>query len=213
MRSYSRQPDKEQAIAPIRLVVRDDKKVRSRDGKALNYPFFTIGHSTRTIDEFVRLLQLSDVTQLVDVRKMPRSRTNPQYDQDVLQDSLRDYQISYLHLASLGGLKGKQTQPTSSATGFWRNRSFQNYADYTRTPEFRSGLEQLTDLGRLSVSAVMCAEVVWWRCHRRIIADHLLARGESVLHILGEQAPAKATLTLGAKVVDGSVVYPDRPDH
>lgn len=179
----------------------------------MNYPFLTIGHSTRSIDEFVRLLQRSDVTQLVDVRKMPRSRTNPQYDQDVLQDSLRDYQISYLHLASLGGLKGKQTQPTSSAAGFWRNRSFQNYADYTRTPEFRSGLEQLTDLGRLSVSAVMCAEVVWWRCHRRIIADHLLAGGESVLHILGEQAPAKATLTLGAKVVDGSVVYPDRPDH
>ena len=181
--------------------------------QALNNPFFTIGHSTRTIDEFVRLLQSSHVTQLVDVRTVPRSRTNPQYNLDVLGNTLQGYQISYCHLASLGGLRGKQHKSTPSTAGFWRNRSFQNYADYTRTPEFRSGMQQLTELGRTAVTAIMCAEAVWWRCHRRIIADHLLAQGETVFHILGEQPPMNASLTPGARVADGSVVYPDVPDR
>jgi uncharacterized protein (DUF488 family) len=179
----------------------------------LNNPFFTIGHSTRTIDEFVRLLRSSHVTQLVDVRTIPRSRTNPQYNLDVLGDTLQGYQISYCHLASLGGLRDKQHKSTPSTAGFWRNPSFQNYADYTRTPEFRSGMEQLTELGRTAVAAVMCAEAVWWRCHRRIIADHLLAQGETVFHILGEQPPVNASLTPGARVIAGSVVYPDAPDR
>lgn len=175
----------------------------------MHYPFFTIGHSTRTIEEFVGLLRSSQVTQLVDVRTIPRSRTNPQYNLDTLGETLQGYQISYCHLAGLGGLRGKQSGATSSTTGFWRNRSFQNYADYTRTPEFRSGIEQLTQLGRNAVSAVMCAEAVWWRCHRRIIADHLLAQGEAVFHILSELPPGPATLTPGARIVHGSVVYPD----
>lgn len=177
----------------------------------MNNPFFTIGHSTLTIENFVRLLQSSQVTQLVDVRTIPRSRTNPQYNLDVLGESLQDYQISYNHLASLGGLRGKQQDFTPTPTGFWRNRSFQNYADYARTPEFRSGLADLTESGRESVSAVMCAEATWWRCHRRIIADHLLAQGETVFHILGERSPVQASLTSGARISDGLVVYPDRP--
>jgi len=157
-------------------------------------------------------LQSSQVTQLVDVRTIPRSRTNPQYNLDVLGDTLQEYQISYCHLASLGGLRGKQSRSTSSTTGFWRNRSFQNYADYTRTPEFRSGIEQLTQLGRNAVSAIMCAEAVWWRCHRRIIADHLLAQGETVFHILSDQPPEHASLTPGAKISHHSVIYPALPE-
>lgn len=179
----------------------------------MNNPFFTIGHSTRTIEEFVRLLQSSHVTQLVDVRTVPRSRTNPQYNLDVLGDNLREYQISYRHLASLGGLRGKQDKSSPATAGFWRNRSFQNYADYTKTPDFRAGMQQLTELGRTAVTAIMCAEAVWWRCHRRIIADHLLAQGEAVFHILGDRPPLRASLTPGAMVADGSVVYPDSPDR
>jgi uncharacterized protein (DUF488 family) len=179
----------------------------------LNNPFFTIGHSTLTIENFVRLLQSSHVTQLVDVRTIPRSRANPQYNTEVLGESLRSYQISYRHLASLGGLRSKQRDSTPSSTGFWRNRSFQNYADYARTPEFGSAMAELTEIGRESVCAVMCAEAAWWRCHRRIIADHLLAQGETVFHILGERTPVRASLTSGACISDGSVVYPDLPDH
>ena len=175
---------------------------------SLNNPFFTIGHSTLAIDDFVRLLQSCQVTQLVDVRTIPRSRTNPQYNLDVLGGSLEEYQIGYSHLASLGGLRGRQYNAMTSPTGFWRNRSFQNYADYSRTPEFRSGLADLIALGRESVSAVMCAEAAWWRCHRRIIADHLLACGETVFHILGSKAPARASLTSGAMIIDKWVFYP-----
>jgi uncharacterized protein (DUF488 family) len=175
----------------------------------LKKPFFTIGHSTRTIEEFVGLLKMSGVVQLIDVRTVPRSRTNPQYNLEVLGDTLGAYQISYHHLAKLGGLRGKQHKSDPVVTRFWRNPAFQNYADYTRTPEFRSGMEALTGLGRAATSAIMCAEAVWWRCHRRIIADHLLAQGETVFHIMGEHSVVPASLTLGARVEGQSVIYPD----
>ena len=175
----------------------------------MTYPFFTIGHSTRSIEEFVSLLQHSQIKYLVDVRTVPRSRTNPQFNLDVLGATLQEYQIAYCHIAALGGLRGKQRQFPHAEGRFWRNQSFQNYADYSQTPEFRAGLQQLIDLAETGQSAIMCAEAVWWRCHRRIIADYLLAKGEAVFHIMGEEQVTSASLTRGAKIEGDKVIYPD----
>lgn len=171
-------------------------------------PFYTIGHSTRTISEFVDLLREANVRLVVDVRTVPRSRTNPQFNRDTLPDSLAAYQIGYEHIAELGGLRGRQRQAEPSPNAFWENTSFRNYADYALTDRFREGLGRLTDLGNRSVTAIMCAEAVWWRCHRRIIADYLLASGHSVFHILGPGKIEPASLTPGARPSTERIVYP-----
>lgn len=172
------------------------------------YPFFTIGHSTRTIEEFVELLRLAKVTYVVDVRTVPRSRTNPQYNLDVLGHTLVGFQVSYEHIASLGGLRGKRLSKGESPNALWDNQSFRNYADYALSADFRGGLSRLRGLGSLQRTAYMCAEAVWWRCHRRIITDYLLAAGEEVFHILGPHNVVPATLTPGAVVAGESVTYP-----
>ncbi|MFD2647633.1 DUF488 family protein [Devosia albogilva] len=171
-------------------------------------PFFTIGHSTRSLEEFAALLRQSDIRHLVDVRTVPRSRTNPQFNLDTLGASLAPYQIGYGHIAGLGGLRGRQKPADESANALWRNQSFRNYADYTQSDAFREGLGQLIELGTTGRAAIMCAEAVWWRCHRRIIADHLLARGFSVFHIMGPDDVPAATLTPGAMVGGNGVTYP-----
>ena len=166
-------------------------------------PFFTIGHSTRSVPEFLDALRPADVQLVVDVRTMPRSRTNPQFNQDALQDSLAAYQIRYEHIAELGGLRGKRRGGEPSPNTFWENRSFQNYADYALTDVFRAGLTRLRELGSERRTAIMCAEAVWWRCHRRIIADYLLAGGEAVFHILGTGRIDVAKITPAATCVPG----------
>jgi uncharacterized protein (DUF488 family) len=175
------------------------------------FPFFTIGHSTRTIGEFIDLLAASEVGLVVDVRTVPRSRTNPQYNRETLPGSLSGFQIAYEHVAELGGLRARAQDIAPDVNAFWENQSFHNYADYAMGGGFRSGLARLRELGRVRRCAVMCAEVVWWRCHRRIIADYLLVAGERVFHILGPDAVAPASLT---KVVmpqpDGALTYPTR---
>jgi uncharacterized protein (DUF488 family) len=172
-------------------------------------PFFTIGHSNRSLEEFIGLLGGPHVERLVDVRKMPGSRTNPQFNGDVLAGALAPAGIAYEHLAALGGLRGKARNLPPEVNGFWTNESFHNYADYALTAEFRAGLERLLEEGRRQRSAIMCSEAVWWRCHRRIVADHLLARGEEVFHIMGPGRPEPARLTPGAVVgTDGTVTYP-----
>ena len=172
-------------------------------------PFFTIGHSTRSTAEFAELLQASQVELAVDVRTIPRSRTNPQFNQDVLPASLAAYGIGYEHIAELGGLRGRRPGADASPNTFWDNQSFRNYADYTATDAFREGLRMLTDLGRTRRCAIMCAEAVWWRCHRRIIADYLLVAGEAVCHILGPSHVELAKLTPAAKPQpDGTLIYP-----
>jgi uncharacterized protein (DUF488 family) len=178
-------------------------------------PFFTIGHSTRSLEEFVALLQGARVEVLVDVRTIPRSRRNPQFNKDALPDSLRGYQISYEHLIELGGRRGKQPGIEASPNTFWTHEAFRNYADYALGPEFRVGLTRLRELGHRRRCALMCAEAVWWRCHRRIIADYLLSAGESVLHILGPDKIAPAALTPAAqRRDDGTLIYPaPRPDQ
>lgn len=175
----------------------------------MSEPFFTIGHSTRTVEDFADLLRASDVRLLVDVRSMPRSRTNPQFNLDTLPQSLAPYQIAYLHIASLGGLRGKQKPAETSTNGYWRVKSFRNYADYAQGPVFAEGLSELRDLGRERRAAIMCAEAVWWRCHRRLITDYLLVAGETVFHILDAGHVDPASLTPGARPrPDGVIDYP-----
>ena len=173
------------------------------------FPYFTIGHSTRPIDDFVDLLTASEIGLIVDVRTIPRSRTNPQYNRETLPESLLDFQIAYEHIAELGGRRAHTQDIAPDVNAFWENQSFHNYADYAMGGSFRSGLARLRELGAARRCAVMCAEAVWWRCHRRIIADYLLVAGESVFHILGPKAVSPASLTKGAtQMPDGVLTYP-----
>jgi uncharacterized protein (DUF488 family) len=162
-------------------------------------PFFTIGHSTRTAAEFLDLLRSAGVDLVIDVRTVPRSRRNPHFNRETLPETLEAVQIRYRHMAELGGLRGKQAAVGPSPNTLWENDSFRNYADYALTPPFRAGLAALQEIGRERRCAIMCAEAVWWRCHRRIIADYLLAAGETVLHILGPGHIEPATLNPGAE--------------
>jgi uncharacterized protein (DUF488 family) len=172
-------------------------------------PFFTIGHSTRSTDEFQDLLRETEVQLVVDVRKIPRSRTNPQFNSEVLAKSLSTVRIGYEHLAALGGLRGRKREVPADVNGFWENRSFHNYADYALSHEFQSALTTLRKLGHDRQSAIMCAEAVWWRCHRRIIADYLIASGETVFHIMGHDHVEPARITERAKVgSSGILTYP-----
>jgi uncharacterized protein (DUF488 family) len=168
---------------------------------------YTIGHSNRSAEAFVALLQAAGVQMLVDVRKMPRSRTNPQFNTDVLPETLAERQIGYRHIAALGGLRGRAPALPISPNTIWRNRSFRNYADYALTPAFREGLAELLALRRTRTCAIMCAEVLWWRCHRRIIADYLLKAGVEVFHILGPDDVAPARLTPGARPTLEGLIY------
>jgi uncharacterized protein (DUF488 family) len=171
--------------------------------------FFTIGHSTRSIAEFVDLLRASQIELVVDVRRIPRSRANPQFDRERLPDVLQRFQIGYVHLASLGGLRNRPRRIETTPNLFWKNASFRNYADYTLTEGFHDGLTALRDLGHKQRAVVMCAEAVWWRCHRRIIADYLICAGENVFHILGSGRVDRALLTPGAICQPGGIIsYP-----
>ena len=177
----------------------------------MTYPFFTIGHSTRPINEFVDLLKLATVRLVVDVRTIPQSRKNPQYNHDVLPLTLSEFHIGYEHIAALGGLRGKSKDVSPLVNSFWQNQSFHNYADYTLSAAFRSGLAKLRELGHARPCAVMCAETVWWRCHRRIISDYLIAAGETVFHIVGKNRVEPARITDGAEAdPNGSLKYPAR---
>jgi uncharacterized protein (DUF488 family) len=175
----------------------------------VTHTFYTIGHSTHSIEAFANLLLVAEVSYLVDVRTVPRSRTNPQFNKDAMPEQLGFYQIGYEHMAELGGLRGKQKAQPNSPNGYWENRSFRNYADYALSPEFTAGLEHLVALGRNQSTAIMCAEAVWWRCHRRIIADYLLVGGQHVVHILSASNMAAATMTPAARrTPDNRIVYP-----
>jgi uncharacterized protein (DUF488 family) len=172
-------------------------------------PFYTIGHSTRPIETFVELLKMAEVRLVVDVRTVPRSRTNPQYNLDALPPALAPFGIGYRPIAALGGLRGRQRGVSPETNAFWENESFHNYADYALSEAFASGLLELRQFGATTRSAVMCAETLWWRCHRRIIADYLLAAGETVFHILGRDEIEPARTTLAARPGPaGTLVYP-----
>jgi len=181
---------------------------RARRSKKIS-TIFTIGHSTRPIAEFLTLLQQVGVDLLVDVRSIPRSRTNPQFNADALPGPLGDAGIRYRHLSALGGLRHRKKGAPPSLNTFWHVAAFRNYADYAATEAFQTGLNELRALSRDNCCAIMCAEAVWWRCHRRIIADYLLTQGVPVMHIMGLDKIDPAKLTPGARAQpDGTLVYP-----
>jgi len=165
----------------------------------------TIGHSTRPIEEFIRLLQAHGVACVLDVRTIPRSRHNPQFNADTLKESLKRTGISYRHMASLGGLR--HTTAASVNTG-WRNASFRGFADYMQEPKFERALKMLIKLAGRRQVALMCAEAVPWRCHRSLIADALLVRGISTEHITSATRRQPHTLTAFAKVRGRQITYP-----
>ena len=149
------------------------------------------------------------MTRLVDVRTVPRSRTNPQYNKDVMPASLAPHGIAYEHLAGLGGLRGRKSEVPPEVNGFWDNQSFHNYADYAMTsPAFAEDFARLRTMARTERCAIMCAESVWWRCHRRIITDYLLASGRDVFHIVSSDVPEPAKITPEAIAVDSHLEYP-----
>jgi len=172
-------------------------------------PFFTIGHSDRSLEELVELLREARVDLVADVRRIPRSRANPQFNKDTLPGALAAFDIRYEHMTALGGLRGRSKAVPPDTNGFWINDSFHAYADYALTPPFRAGLAHLRDVGHERRCTVMCAEALWWRCHRRIVADYLVAAGEPVFHIMRQGDLEPARLTPEAVVrSDGTIVYP-----
>lgn len=166
---------------------------------------FTIGHSTRPIEEFLEMLKAQGVRRLVDVRTVPRSRHNPQFEREELAKSLRGEGLGYRHMPALGGLRRPRRDSINTA---WRNESFRGYADYMQTPEFQDALEVLIGMAREMRTAIMCAEAVPWRCHRSLIADALLVRGIPVLEIANAGRTTPLALHPWAHVQDTKITYP-----
>ena len=169
---------------------------------------WTIGHSTRTIDEFISLLQENKINLLADVRAWPGSKRYPQFNKDAVAESLNAQGISYEHFPELGGKR--KSKPDSRNTA-WRNASFRAYADYMETEQFQQGIERLLNVAaKAGPTCIMCAEAVWWRCHRSLIADYLKARGVEVLHILGASKVDPHPYTSASRIVNGQLSY--RPE-
>lgn len=169
------------------------------------YDIFTIGHSTRTWDEFHKLLRAHGIERVVDVRTMPRSRRHPQFNKEALAAKLRGARIGYVHVPKLGGLRRAAAESVNTA---WRNASFRGYADYMQTADFAEGLQKLMRLAAEKRTAIMCAEAVPWRCHRSMVADALVIRGIGVRHILSENRAEAHAVTAFAHVVGNEITYP-----
>jgi len=164
----------------------------------------TIGHSTHPIEEFIVILKAHSVQQLIDIRTVPRSRKNPQFNRETLPVSLEGESIAYEHLPGLGGLR--RPRPDSINTA-WRNASFRGYADYMQTPEFAANIDRLIELAHRQGTAIMCAEAVQWRCHRSLVADALVARGIPVQHIHSAKRAQPHHLTSFARLQGTRIVY------
>ena len=165
---------------------------------------WTVGHSNRTLEDFITLLR-SHATELVaDVRRFPGSRRYPHFNQENLGSVLRDHGIDYLHFPELGGRRNTKPDSPNSA---WRNEAFRGYADYMETEEFRRGIERLLEEARTRRTAVMCAEALWWQCHRSMIADYLKSAGCRVLHILGPQKTEDHRYSQPAQIINGQLTY------
>ncbi|HEX7341989.1 MAG TPA: DUF488 domain-containing protein [Rhodanobacteraceae bacterium] len=175
-------------------------------------PIFTIGHSTRPLADFLALLAESRIACVVDVRSLPGSRAFPQYDADALRASLAQAGIGYAYMPALGGRRGRSLPMGDARNALWHNASFRHYADYACTSPFAEALCEFEVHAARERCVLMCAEAVWWRCHRRIIADHLLARGQAVWHIMAPGKVVPATLTPGARVTAEMVTYPPNDD-
>ena len=177
-------------------------------GEAQAPPVYPIGHSTRPIEELVGLLEAAGVTLVIDVRSIRRSRTNPQYNAESLPQSLSVAGIGYAPIAELGGRRSRQKSVPPEVNAYWHNQSFHNYADYAMSAEFEVGLRRLLTLSGDRPCALMCAEALWWRCHRRIIADYLLLRRRVVLHLMEKGRIEPASMTPAALVQGKVLAYP-----
>ena len=172
---------------------------------------WTIGHSTRTIDDFISLLKSNGIKLLIDVRSLPGSKRYPQFNKEALADSLGKAGIRYEHFPELGGRRKPKADSPNTA---WRNESFRGYADYMETEEFHEAVERLLDLATdAGPTAIMCAEAVWWRCHRSLISDYLKARGIEVMHILDANKTEAHPFTSAARIVGGTLSYASQGDR
>ncbi|OQA22626.1 MAG: hypothetical protein BWY60_00180 [Actinobacteria bacterium ADurb.Bin346] len=171
----------------------------------MNFTLYTIGHSTRTIEEFIKLLEIYKIKIVIDIRTVPRSRHNPQFSKDELIEGLKKHGISYRHMEGLGGLRHTTKDSVNKA---WKNLTFRGYADYMQTEEFAKNIEELIKIGREKQTVIMCAEAVPWRCHRSLIGDALLLRGVHVEDIMSEKVSKPHKLTSFAKVEGNTITYP-----
>jgi uncharacterized protein (DUF488 family) len=168
---------------------------------------WTIGHSTRKIDDFVSALEAHGIKLIADVRLLPGSKRYPQFNQDALTKTLSERRIGYEHFPELGG---RRKPKPNSRNSIWRNESFRGYADHMETEEFRKGIDRLSDLaGKIGPAAIMCAEAVWWRCHRALISDFLKARGIEIVHIMDAKKTEPHPFTSAAKIVNDVLSYAD----
>lgn len=165
---------------------------------------WTVGHSNRTLKDFVTLLRSHHIELLADVRRFPGSRRYPHFNQEALAPALKEAEIDHIHFVELGGRRRPKPDSPNSA---WRNEAFRGYADYMETEEFRRGIERLVTEARKRPTAIMCAEALWWQCHRSMIADYLKAAGAQVLHILGPQKTEEHRFSEPAQIVDRKLTY------
>ena len=172
--------------------------------KAERADIWTIGHSTLPIERFISLLKTQEIQAVADVRRFPGSRRYPQFGQEQLAESLRRECIEYIHFPELGGRRAARADSPNTA---WRNEAFRGYADYMMTPAFQNGIERLQATAREKRTAVLCAEAVWWRCHRGLIADYFKAHGQKVLHILSSGKTEEHPFTGAARIVQGKLSY------
>ncbi|MDD2208276.1 MAG: DUF488 domain-containing protein [Bacilli bacterium] len=171
-------------------------------------PIYTIGHSNRPVDDLIKVLKKNKINLVVDVRSLPGSNKYPQYNKEILSETLDKYNIIYVHLKILGGLRKINKKISPDINGYWENKSFHNYADYTLSDEFDEGLKKLISLSSQYTCVVMCAEALWWRCHRRIITDYLLSRGYKVYHLFDLNNTKEAILNERVVITNGKVTYP-----
>lgn len=165
---------------------------------------WTVGHSTRSAQEFEQILLAHEIAVLVDVRTFPGSRRYPQFNKSALEESLAESGIRYRHEPRLGG---RRTPRKDSHNTAWRNAGFRGYADYMETPEFDAGIKELLELARTQRAAIMCAEALWWKCHRSLIADYLKAAGHEVIHIVDARKTEEHPFTSAARIVEGKLTY------
>lgn len=178
------------------------KQIGSRE--SLVESIWTVGHSTRSAQEFNHILSVHEIAVLVDVRSFPGSRRYPQFNRENLQQSLAGGGIQYHHSPALGGRRRPNPNSKNMA---WKNASFRAYADHLDSAEFKQGIKELLEVARKDRTAIMCAEALWWRCHRSLIADYLRSQGWEVLHIAGEKEPEPHPYTSAARIVEGRLSY------
>jgi len=170
---------------------------------------WTIGHSNRSIEQFLELLTDQQIQLLADVRRFPGSRRQPHFNSENLPQSLANAGITYAHFPELGG---RRKASSNSPNTVWRNEAFRGYADFMMTPEFRTGIERLLKLAQEKRTAIMCAEALWWQCHRSLIADYLKAAGHTVMHIMAPGKVEEHPFTSAARIVDGKLTYGEGPE-